>query len=46
LILKLPPSKRFTLFPWVEPISWQRPRQRNIDPQACSGFNKDNKAST
>jgi hypothetical protein len=39
-------SERSTMSPWVEPTSWQKPRQRNIDPRARSGFKKDNKAST
>ena len=32
------PSERVTASPWVKPISWQRPRQRDIDPQARSGL--------
>ena len=30
-------SEQVTASPWVKPISWQRPRQRDIDPQARPG---------
>ncbi len=31
------PAERATMSPWVEPISWHRPRQRDIDTQAHPG---------